>query len=363
MKKLFAYLVLSISLLSAAFSPFQVANAAPSGLYFTPATGTYTRGASFNVQLRVNSNSPGVQASIDFDRSKLQVTAISKQGSGFSNNTTNADNGDGKITVYAINGGDSSDQLVTTFTFQSTNTGNAALTFNGTNQTLRYVLLVGVWTDVTTNNASYTIAAPSGNSPPPPPPPAPNAPIPGSGTTITPPPPAAKPAPSPPNTPASPTPQPTPAPVTPPEPSLDTPIPPEKDESSSNFQPTKPDKDAWETKEVSDVPASSFPWIYGIAALILAILSVGIFFVYHYTHMSGALARLVTTVINYQLAVSEVTETSATTVTITPGIGAVMPRFKLLAFTGPKLLGSGIKRKLLGSGTRISHINHENNEL
>ena len=351
MKKFTTGIFISLIALVAIFASAPTAHAA-TGIYLTPSSGTYAPGATFNVQLRLASDSPGVQANLTFDRTKLQITNVSKQGSDFSNNTTDINNNDGTITVYAINGGfgDKSDQLVSTFTFQAISGGEAPLTFTGTNRTLRYVLLVGLWTDATTTNASYTITG-GGSTPPVTPP------VNGGGTTTAPKPnpSTSKPAPTSPTTPTTP-PVAGGAPAAPVQetPSPDTPVSSDEPSKTPAIQlPTKSDvkQQAQEATTSIGPTTSAFPWIIvAIVAGVIALATLIGLLVYRNSHMSKALQRLIAAVIEYRLAFNQ------QAATIHPALAAPVIMPKLLAFTAPKLLGSGIKQKLLAAGSKIPGV-------
>lgn len=350
MKKIITGISISLIALVAIFASVPTAHAA-TGIYLTPSSGTYAPNATFNVQLRLASDSPGVQANLTFDRTKLQITNVSKQGSDFSNNTTDISNNNGTITVYAINGGDKNDQLISTFTFQAISGGEAPVSFTGTNRTLRYVLLVGVWTDATTTNASYTITG--GNPTPPVTPP-----VSGGGTTTAPKPkPAAnKPvtAPTSPVVPAAP-----PAESAPSTPTQETPSPNttvSSDESSKATAPPQPTRSnikpqGQEVTAPTQSTGFTFPWmIAAIIASVLALTALVGLIVYRNSHMSKALQRLIAAVIEYRLALNQ----QAASIHPTLAAPVIMP--KLLAFTAPKLLGTGVKQKLLAASSKIPGI-------
>lgn len=328
---------------------------AATGFYLNPSSGSYASGSSFTVQLRIADDTPGVQANLTFDKTKLQVTSISKQGSGFENNTVNTSNADGTITVYAINGGfdGNSDQLIATFTFQAINGGEAPLTFTGTNRTLRYVLLAGFWYDAPTNNASYTI---TGGSTPPPvnppsgggttnqPKPIPSAPKPGTSTPIPNPT-----SPATPSTPASPT---SPIQETPSGEAPATSDVPSEINTPSIVSPSKPTQEKQQSLPPVTTPPSDnlFLWIVGLVAAVAGSLVLIGWLLYRKSHMSKALQRLIATVIEYRIALNEQAASLHPALT-TP---IVMP--KLLGFTAPKLLGSGIKQKLLTATSKIPGV-------
>lgn len=350
MKKFISGISILLTALLAVVISVPTAHAA-TGFYLTPANGTYASGSSFNVQLRIADDTPGVQANLTFDKTKLQITAVSKQGSSFESNTVNTSNSDGTITVYAINGGfgGSNDQLIATFTFQAINGGEAPLTFTGTNRTLRYVLLAGFWYDAPTNNGSYTITG--GSTPPPVTPPT------GGGSSTAPKPTA--PSTSKPATGSSPTTPATPAtPTTPTTPNSETPAtetpvsPDEQSETPAPYQhaTTKPDHQKQELPApTAQSTGAPFPWIAAILAVV-AIIALIALWVYKKSHMSKALQRLIAGVIEYRLLLNE------RAAAIHPAFTTPIAMPKLLAFTAPRLLGSGIKQKLLTAGSKIPGV-------
>lgn len=352
MKKLISHIILVFAILALMVGLTPSVQAAPSGLYLNPLSGTYQKGSSFNAQLRLGgSSTSGVQANMYFDVSRLQVTSMSNQGSSFGNVTNSYDNTAGRIIVYAVDGNGSGDRLITTVTFRGIGAGTTAVTFSGTNTTLSYLLLVPVWTSVSTTNASYTITAPA--APPVTPPAGGGTTNPGSGSTggnsgssPTPKPGVTKPS-------ANPGSAPTPAP-TPSAPAGDTPKTDETPDEAAKtqikenlfpeFETTPPNAEPWESSQ-PDVPASAklAPWLPVITAAGLGLLMVGIFVGYRRTHMTNALARLMTATVSYRIALSERTSTS-TFPRILPMLAGAP---KLIAYTAPKLLASGVKKVLL----------------
>lgn len=321
--------------------------AAPSGFYLDPATGSVAKDTSFSIQLRLNAGSnSGVQANLEFDPSKLQVLSSSNQGSALDSVTVTRDNSAGRISVYSVSGSSSGDRLITTLTFRATNPGAADVNFVGNNSTLRYVLLVPIWSSMTTNNASYTITTPGGGTTTPggtPPTPS----NPGSGSTNNNP--RATPSPRSTTTPGT-----TNTPSSGSEPNATQPNPTSEENQPADsqfnaapeFKTTPPDTEPWETYTAT-VPTSVLlvPWLPIIAVATSLLVIGGTYAAYRQTHMSQSLRRLIATI------------TAGTTTTASPSIiapkfltGTILPTLKLLAYTQPKLLASGIKQKLLGTG-------------
>lgn len=363
MKKIASRITLTFALLLGMITVAPQAHAAPNGLFLFPSEDTYTKGTNFAVQVRINGGSnSGVQANLTFDTAKLFVVGMSNQGSALSSVTTSYNNDTGRITIYSVSGSGSGDRLITTIVFRGEAAGNTAVNFTGTNQTLAYVLLVPVWSNVATNNATYTIVNPDSSTPPPSgggstpsnpgsgggssgstggsrpsqgKPSRPNGG--GSGSTSTP---------SQSNdeqSPDKPTSSDDPA-VIPDRPKV------------PDFQLTPPNNEPWENDQ-APVPTRTLivPWLPIIVTTVLGSLVAGIFIAYRRTHLSNSLRRLIATVVNYRIALSESQAAAqlAAGQRILPRIIPILAGMpKLLAYTAPKLLASGIKRKLLGPGNR-----------
>lgn len=350
MKNIASRLCLSLAAIMALFAIAPTAQAAPSGFYLNPSGGTYQKDTSFSIQLRLNAGSnSGIQSNMDFDNSKLQILGVSTQGSALDNVTTTYDNNGGKISVYSVSGSSSGDRLITTITFRATAAGSAAINFARANQTLRYALLLPIWSDVATTNASYTIAGPvtppssgGGGST--------NPPSSGNGNTSSPSPSTGNSKPASPQT-TSPSPTPTgdgssaPNAATP-----DSPIASQRYKSSPDFQTTQPDAEPWESGS-TNVSTSEMliPWLPIIVTSTLGLLTAGIFAAYRRTHLSKSLRRLLASVVSYKIEASEPKPVSFVTF---PILAKIMP--KLLAYTSPKLLATGIKQKLLAAGSTFT---------
>lgn len=325
-------------------------HAAPSGLYLSPSNGTYETNTTFNVQLRLNeSSSTGVQANMDFDRSKLAVTSTSNQGSAFTNTTTNYDNNAGTISVYAINGSGNGDRLITTITFKGIIAGNAPVNFARTNQTLGYILLVPIWSDVPVSNASYTIATPSTPSQ------TTTDTSTGSGTAST--------SPSAPTNPSS-----TPSTQTPKN--STSPTTPSTQPDSKKFKSANglaepyntlpiPDDESITSAEGTNTPKSTFQYLPAAIASSLALVTAVIFIIYRRTHLSRSLRKLIAAIV---LVPPKILDTPRLVQSALPGVSPIPVSLgtirsagramaplapKLLAFKSPKLLVSGIKKHLL----------------
>lgn len=316
--------------------------AAPSGFYIDPSTGTVAKDVSFSVQLRLNAGSnSGIQANLEFDPTKLQVQSSSNQGSALDDVTVTRDNSAGRISVYSVSGSDSGDRLITTLTFRATNPGTAPLNFVGNNSTLRYALLLPIWTSVATTNASYSITAPSGTT------------TPGGSTPATPSNPGNITSPRNSTSPRTTTPGTTPPssasePDTSAQPTVTPEGNPETTGSQFNaapeFKTTPPDTEPWESYTAT-VPTSVLlvPWLPIITVASALVVIGGTYAAYRQTHMSQSLRRLLATI-----AAGNVTPAGSTAPKLLTG--TILPTLKLLAYTQPKLLASGIKQKLLGTG-------------
>lgn len=345
-------IILAIStLLAAILFTGNTTFAAPSGFYLDPATGTVAKDTSFSVQLRLNAGSnSGIQANLEFDPSKLQVQSSSNQGSALDSVTVTRDNSAGRISVYSVSGSSSGDRLITTLTFQAINPGAADVNFVGNNSTLRYVLLVPIWSSMTTNNASYSVTAPGGGTTTPggntPTTPPSNA---GSGSTNNPratPSPRGTTTPGTTNTPSSGSESNTAQPNTTPEENQPTGS---QFNAAPEFKTTPPDTEPWETYTAT-VPTSVLlvPWLPIITIIASLLVIVGTYAAYRQTHMSQSLRRLIATITIGNKA------SSSTIVAPKFFTGTILPTLKLLAYTQPKLLASGIKQKFLGAGKDTS---------
>lgn len=351
MKKVLAFFQLLVISLLLLIGTVPHVSAAPSGLYFSPPSGNFAKDSLFSIQLRLgNSSASGVQANIRFDTSKLSVTGTSNQGSSF-NPTISYDNSNGSIIVYSATANGSGDRLITTVGFKALNVGTANVTFSGTNQTLTYLLLVPVWSNVTTSDSSYTITASAPTIPP-----ASGGGGTGTSDTVQSPSSTGNTSPSPaasPNTSSTQTISPgITAPNSTDSDANDVPavtLPDFPTNKQSTVSPKTPQPDAATARNTAS-SSPIFPWLSVALASILSATAIAIFIVYRRSHMTSSLRTLLSGIISYKVGLTEQPLAPATMAfpLIAPVV-ALLP--KLLAYRAPKLLSSGIKQKLLQAGT------------
>lgn len=340
-------IILSLSLVFASIFMGVLAapvHAAPSGLYLNPSSGTYQKEATFAVQLRLNAGSnSGVQANLAFDAAQLQVVSVSNQGSALANVTTTYDNDSGRISIYSVSGSNSGDRLITTITLRAVGGGTATLNFTGNNMTLGYLLLVPIWSSVDTNNASYTISVPS--SPPPTGGTSPSSP----GSNAHPTTPTQRNVIVTPNTSTSQLPS-SDQPTSSDEPTAtpDSRAPSSLFNKLPDFETTPPDQEPWESYRAT-VPTSVLivPWLPIIVIASSAVIMSGIYFAYRRTHMTKSMRRLLASIVTFT---NSVTTKQPALQRIRPFVTTLLPALKLLTYTQPKLLASGVKQKLLSAG-------------
>lgn len=281
----------------------STAHAEQANLYLEPHEGLVEQGWVFDVELYLgNSNSTGVEANIEFDRTRLQVLGAYEEGSDFDNVNTDYNNLNGTISVLAIDGSGSGNQLVTILTFKSTAQGNAAIVFKGNNR-----IIVGNnngianWVDVATKNASFVITPKNSLGG-------------AAANTATP-----------------------PEDNTPPSQATKDNLP-EKSEIKSN-EPKPASKNTEDSTLAKNTQKEKRPIINSllwptIPIASLAILTIAIFLLYRSNHMSGSLKRLIVSVLEYK---------------------PTIPLSKYLTYSGPKLLASGIKHKLLSASNKLKN--------
>ncbi|HET8709310.1 MAG TPA: cohesin domain-containing protein [Candidatus Saccharimonadales bacterium] len=105
-------------------------------LYLTPASGSYSTGSSFTVQIREDSQSQqvnSIQADLTYPQTLLQFVSADTTGSPFTTTVQNS-GGSGTINlgVGILAGSTSGDQLVGTITFNVLAAGTAAVAFSNT---------------------------------------------------------------------------------------------------------------------------------------------------------------------------------------------------------------------------------------
>ena len=115
--------------------PSNIVNAAPSSIYFTPANGTYTTGASFSTQVRATSDPIYFQygstsGTINFPANRLRVTSISNSGSSYPNISTAINNVNGTISFNGTAYPSPTTIYLFTINFQTLSAGSAPVTFS-----------------------------------------------------------------------------------------------------------------------------------------------------------------------------------------------------------------------------------------
>lgn len=138
----------------------QGAFAATGSIYLTPATSTVSTGGTITVSVRINpsANVNGVQATLNFDASKLTYVSTDTSGSAFSTQLQQTQSG-GTVTMVRgdLTGFVSTDSLVETVTFRAAaGSGSTALTLSNANATDG----TGTYTNPSTTGASVSFSTP-----------------------------------------------------------------------------------------------------------------------------------------------------------------------------------------------------------
>ena len=113
--------------------------AATGSIYITPASSSVQNGSNVTVSVRVNPGATvnGVQATLNFDTTKLQYVSASTSGSGFGVQLQQTQSG-GTVTMVRgdLSGGVSVDSLIETVTFKAlVGSGSSSLTLTNANAT------------------------------------------------------------------------------------------------------------------------------------------------------------------------------------------------------------------------------------
>jgi hypothetical protein len=143
-QKIFRMSAVFISLLMVfSLVPAQTASAGTSNIYLTPASGTYTTGNSFTVQVKGSSDTVyfqtgTVSGAISFPANRLQVTGISTSGSSYANMSATPNNTNGTISFSgSATPGPSGNLHFFAITFRAIAPGTAVTAFSA-NTTVNY---------------------------------------------------------------------------------------------------------------------------------------------------------------------------------------------------------------------------------
>ena len=159
-KKLAILAVLAITLVCG-FAKLPRAYAATGLIYLTPATSSVQANNTIVLALRINPGTTvnGVQATVNFDTSKLQFVSVDTSGSPFNVRLQQSQTG-GTLTLARgnLDGGVSSDAIVATITLKATaSTGSTSVTIANANATATD----SNYTNPAVQNAAVSVSVPT----------------------------------------------------------------------------------------------------------------------------------------------------------------------------------------------------------
>ncbi len=143
--------------------PSSTAGAAPSNIYFTPASGSYNTGTSFSTQVRGSSDpiyyqQGSTSGTINFPASRLRVNSVSTSGSSYPNINVSFNNTAGTITWSGSAFPSPTSIYFFTINFQTLSAGSAAVTFSSdTNVNHNWYYQIN---STNKSNANFTITTP-----------------------------------------------------------------------------------------------------------------------------------------------------------------------------------------------------------
>lgn len=143
--------------------PAHTAYAAPSSIYFSPASGTYNTNTSFTTQVRGNSDSVFYQqgstsGTINFPANRLRVNSVSTSGSSYPNINVTFNNTAGTITWNGSAYPSPTTIYFFTINFQALTAGSAPVTFSAdTNVNHNWFYEIN---STNKTNANFTLSTP-----------------------------------------------------------------------------------------------------------------------------------------------------------------------------------------------------------